>query len=70
MKLELHELEFHTNFILFILLFFFLKFDRPILDFLQIEFQNRGISLISLGKWAKRWFFCTKRAFAHFGPCL
>ena len=30
MELELHELEFHT--------FFFLNFDRPILDFLQIKF--------------------------------
>ena len=32
MELELHELEFHANF------FFFIKFDRPILDFLQFEF--------------------------------
>ena len=27
------------------------------LNFEKIEFQNRGISLISLGKGAKRWFF-------------
>ena len=64
MELELHELEFHAIF------FFFFKFDRPILDFLQIKFQNRGISLINLGKWAKRLFFCTKSAFAHFGPLI
>ena len=31
MKLELHKLEFHAIF------FFFLKFHRPILDFLPIE---------------------------------
>ena len=31
MELELHELEFHA-------FFFFLKFDRPLLDFLQIDF--------------------------------
>ena len=36
------------------------------LNFEKIEFQNRGISLISLGNGAKRWFFCTKRALAHF----
>ena len=38
------------------------------LNFEKIEFQNNGISLISLGKWAKCWFFCIKKAFAHFGP--
>ena len=58
--------NFFFNFILLLLLFF--KFDRPILDFLQIKFQNRCISPISLGNGVKRWFFCTKRAFAHFGP--
>ena len=36
------------------------------LDFEKIKFQNMNISLISLEKWTKRWFFCTKRAFAHF----
>ena len=51
--------------------FFFFKFDRPIpivafkepivtlkLDFEKIEFQNMGISLISLGNWIKCWIFC------------
>ena len=37
------------------------------LDFEKIEFQKRGISLFSLRKWTKCWFFCTRRAFAHFG---
>ena len=36
---------------------FFFKFDRPILDFEKIEFQNMGISLFNLKKGAKRWFF-------------
>ena len=31
MELEFHELEFHA-------IFFFFKFDHPILNFLQIEF--------------------------------
>ena len=38
------------------------------LDSKNIEFQNRDISLISLGKRTKHLFFCMKRAFAHFGP--
>ena len=50
----------------YIYIYIFLKFDRPILDFLQIEFQNRGISLISLRKEAKYWIFCTKGAKANF----
>ena len=38
------------------------------LDFEKIEFQKRGISLISLGKGGKMLiFFCIKRTFAHFG---
>ena len=32
MELEFHELEFHA-------IFFFFKFDHPILNFLKIEFQ-------------------------------
>ena len=47
---------------------FFLKFDPPILDFLQIKFQNRGISLISLGKGVKCWIFYAKGAKANFLP--
>ena len=81
MELKLHELEFYASFLFFILFylfyyFFFLnKFDHPILDFLQIEFyietlkiefQNRDISLISLGNWAKCWIFCAKEAKANF----
>ena len=52
MELEPHELEFHASVFFF---FFFFKFDRPILDFLQIEllklnfekieFQNKGMDL-------------------------
>ena len=40
MELELHKLEFHAIFLFFCFFFcfFFFKFDRPILDFLQIEF--------------------------------
>ena len=39
------------------------------LDFEKIEFQNRGISLINLGKEAKCWiFFFKKRAKANFLP--
>ena len=52
----------------FLFLFLFLSFIAPYsifykssftlkLDFLKIEFQNMGISLIRLGKGAKRWFF-------------
>ena len=37
------------------------------LNFEIIEFQNKSISLISLKNGVKRWFFCTKRAFVHFG---
>ena len=62
----------------FIYLFIFiLKFDHPILSFLQIEFtfnfdfekiefQNRGISLVSLENEAKCWIFCAKWAKANF----
>ena len=68
MKLELHELEFNARFLFFLIFFF--KFDRPILDFIQdfekIEFQNRGISLFSLGKEAKYWIFSVKGAKANF----
>ena len=35
--------------------------------FAIIELQKMGISLISLRKRVKHWFFCTKRAFVHFG---
>ena len=38
------------------------------LDFEKIEYQKRGISLISLGNEANRWNFCAKRTFAHFPP--
>ena len=37
------------------------------LNFEKIEFQNRDIYLISLGKGTKCWFFCMKMAFVHFG---
>ena len=37
------------------------------LDFEKIELQKRGISLISLRNETKRWNFCVKRAFTHFG---
>ena len=37
------------------------------LDFQKIEFQNKGISLISQGKGAKCWKVCVKGAFAYFG---
>ena len=71
MELELHELKFHAN-------FFFLSLIAPYtifykssftlkLNFEKIELQKRGISLISLENGAKHWFFCTKRAFVHFG---
>ena len=64
------EHEFHAFF------FFFLKFDHPILDFLQIKFYietqfwknwvtKNGISLISLGNEAKGYIICVKRAFAQ-----
>ena len=43
-ELEFHELEFQISFLSF---FFFFKFDRPILDFLQIEFQNKDMDLNS-----------------------
>ena len=33
---------------------------------MKIEFQNRGISLISLENMKKCWIVCLKRAFAHF----
>ena len=36
--------------------------------FLKNQFQNRGISLISLGKGAKCWIFFLKEAFANFCP--
>jgi len=36
------------------------------LDFEKIEFQNRGIFLISLGNEAKCWIFCAKGAKANF----
>ena len=46
MEFELHELEFHANFLFLfifiylfiIIIYIFLKFDRSILNFLQIEF--------------------------------
>ena len=44
------------------------------LIFRKIEFQNMGISLISLGNWAKCWifilFFFKKRVKAHFLPYI
>ena len=46
------------------------RFKEPImtlkLNFEKIKFQNRGISLISLGKEAKCWIFYTKGAKANF----
>ena len=60
------ELEFHVKF--FILLdfrqieFFLLK-----LDFLKIEFQNKGILLDRFRIWAFCYIFWTKKANAHFG---
>ena len=36
------------------------------LDFEKIEFQNKGISLISLGKGANCWIFCAKGAKTNF----
>ena len=69
MELELHELEFHTFFFKILIapysIFYKSSFTLK-LDFEKIEFQNRDISLISLENRAKRWFFCTKRTFAHF----
>ena len=46
MEFKLHELEFHANFLFLfifiylfiIIIYIFLKFDRSILNFLQIEF--------------------------------
>ena len=39
------------------------------LDFEKIEFQNRGISLINLGKEAKCWiFFFKKKGKGQFSP--
>ena len=43
MELELHELEFHA---IFLFLFLFFKFHRPILDFLPIEFFDSNSILI------------------------
>ena len=36
------------------------------LDFEKIELWKRSISLISLENGTKCWFFCMKKAFAHF----
>ena len=78
MELELHELEFHANIYIYIYIYYYyFKLDHPILDFYKssftlkldfekIELHKRGISLISLRNGAKRWFFCMKRALAHF----
>ena len=43
MELELHELEFYASFLflfyfIYFIIIFLSKFDRPIFDFLQIEF--------------------------------
>ena len=59
MELELHELEFHANFLFFILsliapyLIFYKSSFILKLDFEKIKLQKRGISLISLGNRAK-----------------
>ena len=73
MELEFMELEFQNFY--FILFYFLVCYNSIIqklslklkIDFEKIEFQNMGIFLISLENGAKRWFFCTKMAFAHFG---
>ena len=64
---------------IYLFIFYFLSLIAPYLifykssftlklDFEKIKFQKKDISLFSLRKGAKRWFFCTKRTFAHFGP--
>ena len=55
-------------FFYFLFFIFFYKFDRPILDFLQIEFQNKSISLISLENETKRWFFWHEKGICPFWP--
>ena len=61
MELKLHELEFHAIFYFYFLslsliapyLIFYKSSFTLKLGFEKIEFQNKGISLFSLGKWAK-----------------
>ena len=40
------------------------------LDFEKMEFQDRGIFLISLKKMVKCWIFCAKMAKANFLPYM
>ena len=56
---------FKVSLIALYLIFYKLSFTLK-LDFEKIEFQNKGISLISLGNWAKWWIFCAKEAKANF----
>ena len=76
LELELYELEFHANFILFYFLslitsysIFYKSSFTLKLDFEKIEFQKRDIFLISLGNGAKCWFFFFfERGICPFSP--
>ena len=73
MKFELQELNFHAIFYLFLSLIslysIFYKSSFTLkLDFEKIEFQNMGISLISLGKGGKMLDFLRERGKGQFSP--